>query len=65
MWTEKGQSENPGPGNYSDHSKAIGKTVQGGHMGQKFRSKTSMSPGPGAYESEDKLMKVQSSVRIG
>ena len=35
LWIEKGQSQMPGPGNYTDESNTFGKAVQGGHMGQK------------------------------
>ena len=50
MWIE--QTDAPGPGNYSDQTKTIGKAVLGGHMGAKIEEKISSNPGPGQYDAD-------------
>lgn len=43
------QDELPGPGNYASQVNEFGKSVKGGHMGSKQKTKLSGNPGPGSY----------------
>lgn len=54
-WSERDQSEMPGPGNYSDMN-AFGNGMRGGYMGTKQETKIQMTPGPADYKNDGKVV---------